>query len=117
MKLQDIYKYSWFANLAYVLWVESEIGGTEENAKQAIEAANNEERIPGDRLGTGATLGERIFLDPTANGGGLGWRLINYSDQSSPTTASTGFSTTKRGQIYFLSDPEIHLSVARWLGK
>ncbi|MBI5615682.1 MAG: hypothetical protein HY943_05265 [Gammaproteobacteria bacterium] len=24
---------------------------------------------------------------------------------------------TKRGQIYFLPDPEIHFSVARWLGK
>ncbi len=57
MTFLEFYKYSWFSNMAYVLWNE-----TNTNSPEAMrDAANGARRVPGNSDSSGLTLGDFIF--------------------------------------------------------
>src|SRR3989304_2459056 len=59
MTLGEFYKYSWFSNMAYVLWDDLKT----QDADAIIRAANSENRVPGDPDSTELTLGQEIFIN------------------------------------------------------
>jgi len=89
VNIKDIYKYSWFADLAYVKWSEAERiapNPADTDPPDLIRAANAAKRIPGkvddDADNTIDTLGERIFR-PASVGQpdglmGLGWKVLHF---------------------------------------
>lgn len=58
MKFSDYYKYSWFSNMAYVVWEDGDY-----SPDRAIDAANDQERAP-------TALTEKIFRPSR-----LGWEI------------------------------------------
>lgn len=85
MKIQDLYKYSWFSALAYVDWRRrSNLTPTE-----AIEDANSAQRVPGIAGGVIDTLGERIF-SPTTDGG-EGWTVADHQANDADGFAASLF--------------------------
>ncbi|TAJ95665.1 MAG: hypothetical protein EPO31_01285 [Gammaproteobacteria bacterium] len=67
MTFTDFYKYSWFSNMAYVLWDE---GNTTDPAATII-AANDQKRIPNDPASTLLQLGTEIFINQ-------GWTIPSF---------------------------------------
>lgn len=90
MNIQDFYKYSQFATLAYVNWRRRSGLAPEE----AIADANSASRVPGNVDTTIVdTLGEKIFQS-TAKGG-EGWTVADFHQNDSSGFAATLF--TKEG--------------------
>ena len=67
MTFSEFYKYSWFANMAYILWN----GSKTLNKDEMIRAANDENRVPGDPDSTILTLGQEIFVNQ-------GWTVSSF---------------------------------------
>ena len=93
MIIQGFYKYTWFANLAYVNWNPAAVGldkNVTSAANQAISDANapGVERVPGQAKGVVDSLGEKIFM-PIVDGG-EGWHVADYQ----ANTEDTGFSAS-----------------------
>ena len=92
MSIQELYKYSWFANLAYVRWSEADrVARPPINTAPGalIIAANDAKRVPGNTDTPEVDgLGDRIFMAPTD--GGLGWQVASFE----PNDPNTGFAAS-----------------------
>ncbi len=96
MRIEEIYKYAWFSDLAYVKWNSENTS----SVKNIITAANAAKRIPGkvedESDNTIDTLGERIFR-PASVGQpdglkGLGWKVLHFVPND-----ETGFAASLYG--------------------
>jgi len=81
MKIEDLYRYSWFSDLAYVEWSKAPRiprNPAKADAADLTKAANAAKRIPGDPDHPGVdNLGDLIFMEP--KDGGLGWQIITFN--------------------------------------
>jgi len=58
MNFSEFYQFSWFSNMAYVLWDADSVT----NKTRMIEKANEAERVPSEPSANGPTLGQEIFM-------------------------------------------------------
>ena len=75
MTLSEFYEYSWFANMAYVLWSETNTN----NREEMRDAANSANRVPGTAEDA-FSLGQEIFINQ-------GWTVTNFKEDE-----GTGFA-------------------------
>ena len=96
MKIADFYKYSWFADTAYVKW--DDVNSVD--AQAWIQAAHAASRIPGSTSEDDNivdTLGERIFQKTSVGGEGLhglGWQLLAFHTNED---SDSGFAASLYG--------------------
>ncbi len=91
MYIREFFKYSWFADLAYVDW-RSMSYGDKPDPEFPIRDAHDSVRVPGVRNDQNdRTLGDKIFLRPedTANVS-EGWKVADFR----PTDSDTGFAAS-----------------------
>ena len=80
IKINNIYKFAWFSELAYVKWADEQNMApvpSKTPSSVLIDAAKAAQSIPGDPEHPGVdNLGDRIFEIPSR--GGLGWRIAAF---------------------------------------
>ena len=81
MTLKDYYKYSWFSNMAYVLWDETNTV----NVSAMMGAANSQQRVPGNPNSLATTLGQDIFITQA-------WSVTSFQPNDSTGFAANVFS-------------------------
>ncbi len=94
MNLQELYRHSWFANLAYVPWNESNVGSATE-FEPRVAAANAAGIVP-------AVLGNTIF-DPAQEG----WFIAHTQPNDTAGFAATLFSNGDR-QVLAIRGTELN---------
>ena len=93
MNPREFYKYSWFSDLAYILWsdVDQIASKPQETLPSVlISAANAAQRIPGNaKTNDMDGLADKIFT-PISRGG-LGWKILDYHGNDATGLAASLF--------------------------
>ena len=117
MKIEDLYRYSWFSDLAYVEWSKAPRiprNPAKADAADLTKAANAAKRIPGDPDHPGVdNLGDLIFMEP--KDGGLGWKLLDFQPNDAVGFAASLFGDGKGRIRAERTTPYARLKVAEGL--